>query len=173
MRQRYRTEVSGSVAHTTLARLARDPGLLAAVRSHSTARVRAYVAGQFRPVWYHWHVSRLRISRGSTTLVETGVPFVLPGPTTVLRDARGNALARLQISIQDLIGYVRLNSRHNHLQTVVRGQGAGHVRTLLPAALRVHLPASGNVTVAGRRYQVNSFSETGWRGEPLKIWILR
>jgi hypothetical protein len=173
LRQRYRTEVSGSVAHTTLSRLAHEPGLLAAVRSHSTARVRSYVNSRFQPVWYHWHVSRLRITSGNTTLVETGVPFVIPGPTATLRDARGHALARLQISIQDVIGYVKLNTRHNHVVTVVRGQGAGHVRTSLPAALNVKLPAAGHVTIGGRRYSVHSFNETGWLGEPLRIWILR
>jgi hypothetical protein len=173
MQQRYRIEVGGSVARRTLARLAHEPGLLAAVRSQSTSRLRAYVAGRFRPVWYHWHVSRLRITRGNTTLVETGVPFVVDGPTATLRAANGKPLARLQISIQDLIGYVRLDKRVNHLDTVVRGRGAADVRTSLPAALRVKLPSSGNVTIAGRRYHVGSFSETGWRGEPLRIWILR
>jgi hypothetical protein len=170
---RYSDEASGSAAHTTIARLAHEPGLLAAVRSHSTARLRSYVNIRFRPVWYHWHVSRLRISRGNTTLVETGVPFVVGGPSTTLRDARGHALARLQISIQDVIGYVKLNTRHNHVVTVVRGQGAGHARTSLPAALHVKLPAAGHVTISGRRYSVHSFTETGWLGEPLRVWILR
>jgi hypothetical protein len=173
MQQRYRIEVGGSVARQTLARLAHEPGLLAAVRSQSTSRLRAYVAGRFRPVWYHWHVSHLRISRGNGTLVETGVPFVVDGPTATLRGANGRALAQLQISIQDVIGYVRLNKRLNHLDTVVRGRGAADARTSLPAALRVKLPSNGNVTIAGRRYRVGSFSETGWRGEPLRIWVLR
>jgi hypothetical protein len=169
---RYRHEVRGHPAQATLARLAHDRGLVAAVRSGSDARVRAYVQAKFRPVWYHWHVSRLRISRGATTIVETGVPFVLPGPQTALRDAHGRAAATLQISIQDVIGYVRLNKRLNRIDTVVRGRGARAVRTSLPAALHVRLPNSGTTTVAGRRYRVSSFRATGWRGEPLTIWTL-
>ena len=169
---RYASESAGLVAHATLSRLARDPGLLAAVRSGSSARVRRYVHSRFRSVWYHWHVSRMRVTRGHTTVIETGVPFVVDGPSTTLRDARGHALARLQISIQDVIGFVRLNARLDHVDTVVRGRGSADVRTSLPAALNVKLPRRGEVTIAGHRYQVGSFHETGWRDEPLTIWIL-
>jgi hypothetical protein len=170
---RYTSEASGSAAHATLSRVAHDPGLLAAVRSGSNARIRAYVTSRFRLVWYHWHVSRLRITRGNATVIETGVPFVVNGPTTTLRDAHGHAIAQLQVSIQDVIGFVRLNTRHGDVNTVVQGRGSADVRTSLPAALKVTLPSSGTVTIAGRRYDVGSFDETGWRGEPLQIWILR
>jgi hypothetical protein len=170
---RYTSEASGPAAHATLSRLAHDPGLLAAVRSGDNSRIRSYVNSRFRPVWYHWHVSRMRITRGNTTVIETGVPFVVNGPTTTLRDAHGHAIAQLQISIQDVIGFVRLNERHGNVVTVVRGRGSADVRTSLPAALEVKLPSSGTVTVAGHRYEVGSFHETGWRGEPLQIWILK
>src|SRR5215217_8140771 len=151
---RYQSESSGPVAHATLSRVADDSRLLAAVRSGSDARVRRYVAGEFPAVWYHWHVSRLRIMRGDKTVVETGVPFVVDGPSTALRDAHGHAIARLQISIRDVIGFVRLNKRLDHVDTVVRGIGSPDVRTSLPAALEVKLPNSGKVTIAGRRYTV-------------------
>ena len=170
---RYTSEASGAAAHATLSRLAHDPGLLAAVRSGSNTRIRSYVDSRFRPVWYHWHVSRMRITRGNTTVIETGVPFVVNGPTTTLHDAHGHAIAQLQISIQDVIGFVRLNTRHGDVNTVVRGHGSADVRTSLPGALTVKLPSSGTVTVAGHRYDVGSFHETGWRGEPLQVWILK
>jgi hypothetical protein len=170
---RYTSEASGAAAHATLSRLADDPGLLAAVRSGSNARIRSYVNSRFRSVWYHWHVSRMRITRGNTTVIETGVPFVVDGPSTTLRDAHGRAIAQLQISIQDVIGFVRLNTRHGDVNTVVRGRGSADVRASLPAALKVKLPSSGTVTIAGHRYEVGSFHETGWRGEPLQIWILK
>jgi hypothetical protein len=170
---RFTSESSGPAAHATLSRVAHDAGLLAAVRSGSNARIRSYVDSRFRPVWYHWHVSRLRITRANTTVTETGVPFVVDGPTTTLRDTRGHAIAQLQISIQDVIGYVRLNERHGNVNTVVRGRGPADVRTSLEAALKVKLPSSGTVTIAGHRYDVGSFHETGWRGQPLEIWILK
>ena len=170
---RYASESSGPVAHSTLSRLAHDPGLLAAVRSGSNVRIRRYVHSKFRSVWYHWHVSRMRITRGTTTVIETGVPFVVDGPSTALRDTQGRAIARLQISLQDVIGFVRLNKRLDHVDTVSRGRGSADVRTSLPAALTEKLPRRGEVTIAGHRYEVGSFNETGWRGEPLHIWVLK
>jgi hypothetical protein len=170
---RYLDEVEGSIAHGTLARLANDSGLIAALRSGNRARLRSYVAAEYRPVWYHWHVSFMRIARGSTTLAEAGVPFVVPGPQRTLRDHAGHAIATLQISVQDVIGFVRLNKRLDGLDTVVRGRGASHVRTSLPAALSVHLPGQGSVTISGRRYKVTSFAEKAWGDEPVRVWILQ
>ena len=43
---------------------------------------------------------------------------------------------------------------------------AGYLTTSSPSA-------AGTVTIAGHRYEVGSFHETGWRGEPLQIWTLR
>jgi len=77
----------------------------------------------------------------------------------------------LQPSIQDVIGYVKYMHRNVHV--VVRGRGAAHVRTSLPAAARVALQSSGTVTVGGHRYRVGSFSERGLAGETLRIWILK
>jgi hypothetical protein len=129
--------------------------------------VRSYVSARFASVWYHQHVSRLQILRGLRVIADQGVPFVVDGPHTTLPGK-----LTLRISIQDEIGFVRLLHRHHPVDVVVRGRGAGHVRASLPAALHVHLPDSGAVTVAGRRYQVSTLSRTALGGEPVKIWIL-
>jgi hypothetical protein len=170
---RYVQEVQGGEAHATLHRVARDPALLAALRSGSQTRLRSYVKSQYMPVWYHWHVSRLRIMRGSQVLVDAGVPFCVAASQTALRDARGRPLATLQVSIQDEIGFVRLIHRHHPVDVVVRGQSAGHVRSSLPAAAQVTLPSTGSVTIAGRRYRVSSFRETAWGNEPVTVSILQ
>jgi hypothetical protein len=170
---RYVQEVQGGVAHATLRRVARDPALLAALRSGSQTRLRSYVQSQYMPVWYHWHVSRLRIMRGSRVLVDAGVPFVVAPSQTTLRDARGRPLATLQVSIQDEIGFVRFMHRNYPVDVVVRGRGAAHVRTSLAAAANAHLPDSGTATVAGVRYQVRSFRQMALANEPVKVWILK
>jgi hypothetical protein len=169
---RYVQEVRGGEAHATLHRVARDPALLAALRSGSQTRLRSYVKSQYMPVWYHWHVSRLRIMRGSQVLVDAGVPFCVAASQTALRDARGRPLATLQVSIQDEIGFVRFMHRNYPVDVVVRGQGAAHVRTSLPAAANAHLPDAGTTTVAGVRYQVRSFKQMALANEPVKVWIL-
>jgi hypothetical protein len=72
-----------------------------------------------------------------------------------------------------VIGYVKYLRRNVHVDVVVRGHGAAHVRTSLPAAANVALPHSGPVTVAGHRYLVRFFKEPGLAGETLRIWILK
>jgi hypothetical protein len=170
--RRYGEEVHGSVARTQLRHIAADPHLLAALRSGNLTTLRTYVRQEFNGVWYHRHVSRLRIVRGSQILSDVGVPFVVAPSQTALRDAHGRVLATLQISIQDEIGYVRYMHRNFPVDVVVRGRGAGHVRTSLPAATAVKLPASGTVTVGGRRLAVRSFHATALGGEPVTVWIL-
>jgi hypothetical protein len=72
--------------------------------------------------------------------------------------------------MQDVIGYVKLVHRLTGAQIVVRGQG-GHVESSIAAAPAA-LPAAGTTTIAGHPYVVRSFSETGFAGEPLTVWIL-
>jgi hypothetical protein len=172
-KQQYATEVHGGQAHATMRRVARDPALLSALRSGDMTRVRAYVRNEFDRVWYHWHVSRMRIYRGTNRVIDVGVPFVVAPSQMALRDSRGRSLGTLQVSIQDEIGFVRFMHRNYPVDVVVRGRGAAHDRTSLPAALDVRLPDSGTATVSGTGYQVRSFTQTALRGEPVKVWILQ
>jgi hypothetical protein len=172
-RQRYATEVSGSRAHATLRRVGSDPALLSALASGDMNRVRSDVRSEFHRVWYHWHASRMRIFRGSSVVVDLGVPFVVAPSQMTLRDSHGASLGTLQVSMQDVIGFVRYMHRNYPVDVVVRGRGAAHVRTSLPAARKVTLPDSGTVTVSGTRYQVRSFTQTALGNEPVKVWILQ
>jgi hypothetical protein len=172
-KQRYATEVGGGMAQGTLHRVARDPQLVRALAAGNLTQMRAYVRSAFNRVWYHWHVSRLRIVRGTNMLVDVGVPFVVAPSQMTLHGSKGAPLGTLQVSIQDEIGFVRYMHRNYPVDVVVRGQGAAHARTSLPAALDVRLPDSGTATVAGSRYQVRSFTQTALGGEPVKVWILQ
>jgi hypothetical protein len=73
---------------------------------------------------------------------------------------------------QDVIGFVRFMHRNYPVDVVVRGRGAAHVRSSLPAATNAKLPSRGPVTIAGRRYDVRSFQQTAWGSEPVTVWIL-
>jgi hypothetical protein len=171
-KQQYATEVHGGQAHATMRRVARDPALISALRSGDLTRVRAYVRNEFNRVWYHWHVSRMRIYRGTNRVIDIGVPFVVAPSQMALHDSRGRSLGKLQVSIQDEIGFVRFMHRNYPVDVVVRGRGAAHIRTSLPAALDVRLPDRGTATVSGTRYRVRSFKQTALGGEPVKVWIL-
>ena len=171
-RRRYAVEVHGGVAIGTLHRVGRDPTLLRTLQSGNLSATRAYVQRQFPAVWYHWHVSRLRILKGSRVVIDTGVPFVVAPSQMTLRGPGGRVLGTLETSIQDEIGFVRYMHRNYPVDVVVRGQGAAHVKSSLPAAANAQLPSSGSVTLAGRRYAVRSFKETALAGEPVTVWIL-
>src|SRR5207247_715433 len=112
----------------------------------------------------HAHISRLRVVRGSRVLADAGVVFPVAPAQKAVRDGHGRLLGTLQLSIQDVIGYVKYMRRNVHVDVVVRGRGAAHVRTSLPAAARVRLPSSGTVIVGGHRYRVRSFTEPGLAG---------
>jgi hypothetical protein len=171
-RRQYAAEVHGGVAIGTARRVARDPALLRTLQSGNVAATQAYVRRQFPAVWYHWHVSRMRIRKGSSVVVETGVPFVVAPTTIPLRSSSGRTLGTLEVSIQDEIGFVRFMHRNYPVDVVVRGTSAADIRSSLPAATHANLPSSGPVTIAGRRYLSRSFHETAWNGEPVTVWIL-
>jgi hypothetical protein len=171
-RQRYAIEARGGVAIGTLHRVGRDPTLLRHLQSGNLSAAQSYVNRQFQAVWYHWHVSHLRVVQGSQVLVDAGVPFDVAPAQMTLRGTGGRPLGTLEVSIQDVVGYVRYMHRNYGVDVVVRGQGAGHVRSSLPAATQGNLPSSGTVTLGGNRYNVRSFQESAMGNEPLTIWIL-
>jgi hypothetical protein len=162
----YRLEYDGTLVHATARRIAANQALLRALSGGRLAAARK-LAG--RPVLRH--EVRVRVLRGSRVLVDVGLPFVVAGGQTDLRAADGSALGRLEVSIQDVIGFVRLVHRETGVQIVVRG-GSGQLKTSLAAAARHPLPSSGPVTVAGRHYLVRSFAEPGFAGEQLTVWLL-
>jgi hypothetical protein len=169
----YTQQVSGAHSIAVLHRVGSDPTLLRLLASRNQAAVRTYVAGQYRRVWYHWHVSRLRIKQGSQLVTENGVRFVMPASQMVLRDAAGHAVGTLQVSMQDEIGFVRLmHRRYPPVHVVIQGQGGAHLRASMRAAGTAKLPAGGSVLLGGSRYLVRSFHEKAWDGEPVTIWIL-
>jgi hypothetical protein len=171
-KRRYGLEAHGGVAFGTMHRVARDAGLLRMLEAGNVNATRTYVRQQFNSVWYHWHVSRLRILQGSKVVVDTGVPFVVAPTHMTLRGPGGKSLGTLETSIQDEVGFVRYMHRNYPVDVVVRGTGASHVRSSLPAAANAHLPSQGPATIAGRRYLVRSFHETAWNSEPVTVWIL-
>jgi hypothetical protein len=172
-RRQYSAEIHGGAALGALHAVGRDPVLLRTLQSGNVSATRAYVQRQFQVVWYHLHVSRMRIVQGSRVVVETGVPFVVAPVQMTLHGRGGRALGTLQVSIQDQIGFVRLMHRHHPVEVVVRGQQPGHVRSSLPAAAQVNLPSAGSVTIAGQRYRVSSFHEKAWDNEPVTVSILQ
>jgi hypothetical protein len=177
-KHRWDNQIYGHAVHAKLQRLAGDATLRRILVSGKAGAMRSYVNRTYPRVWYHWHVSRMRVLRGPRLLADAGVPFcVAPGQIT-LRGTHGHYLGTLQVSIQDVIGYVRLIHRNYHVDVVVRGRGTAHVKTSMgnenPGLVRhARLPNAGRTTVAGRHYNVRSFTAAALGGERVKVWILQ
>lgn len=162
----YREEHAGVLVNGVVFRITNDARLRSALARRRFAVARAQAA---KPVLRH--EVRVRITRGPRVIVDVGLPFVVAGAQLDLKTGGGRLLGRVEVSIQDVVGFVRLVHRLTGAQVVVRGR-AGRVESSFARANRVVLPPGGNVTLAGRRYAVASFSETGFAGEPLRVWLL-
>jgi hypothetical protein len=166
-RARYLKEAQGRVIHADLQQIAGDTTLLEAL-SRGDLR-RALVAANRQLVR---HVVRIRVLRGARVLVDANPSsFDVRGSGIALRAANGTSLGRLQITVQDVIGFIKLTDKLTSADAVVRTDG-GRMRTSLPAAVGSPLPASGCTRIGSRPYLVRSFRETSFTGEPLTIWLL-
>ena len=163
----YRQEVTGTPNGAAFAAIAPLPGLTRGLETGDYALARRALENQ--PVR---HAVRARVVRGGRVLVDVGLSFVIAGKPRPLIAPDGRRLGRIEISIQDVIGFVRLVERLTGTQLVVRGSRAGHVETSLPAALAVALPASGRVRVGRRVFTASFMRRPGFGGEALNIWVL-
>jgi hypothetical protein len=161
---RYLLEARGHAVHADLRRIARDPILLAALAAHDLRRARAEAERQLVN-----HVVRIRVLRGSRVLLDANsLSFDVAGSSIALR-----SLGRLEITVQDIIGYVKLVRKLDAAEVIVHGAG-GHVHTSprAAAAARLTLPRSGCARVGGRLYAVRTLDEVGFAGEALTISVL-
>jgi hypothetical protein len=166
-KQRYALESSGTVIHADLRQIANDRAFVEALRAGNLAL--ALEAANRQLVR---HVVRIRVLRGSRVLVDANpTSFDVGGSSITLRAPGGRTLGQLKITLQDIIGFIKLDRRLYHAQTVVRGAN-GQMRTSLLEAAKVSLPSSGCERVGRRTYVVSSFPETSFTGEALQVWVL-
>ncbi len=164
---RYLNEAQGAVVHADLRQIAHDQALLEAL---GRGRLGAALAAANRQLVRH--VVQIRVLQGSRVLVDANpTSFDVRGSITELRSPSGRRLGQLQVTLQDVIGFIKLVHKLNAADVVVRGAG-GQERTSLPAAAGASLPQSGCTQIGSRRYAVRSFTESDFTGEPLTIWIL-
>ena len=168
----YRQEARGAVGRAQVRRILRDPVLDRAWVDGNRAAVRAEALRQL--FMKGKHVVRLRVTAARPTrhvLTDVGGRFVVGDEVGVLRTASAGTVGRLEISMQDVLGYRKLVNRLTGADVVIRGR-PGHVETSLPAAANVSLPSSGTVSIDGRSYVVREFHERGFGQESLSVWLL-
>jgi hypothetical protein len=174
-RHTYANEVNGGRVHSDLQLVASDPVLLNDLVSGDVTAAQA--EAQYKMMNNAiLHITRIGVVRGGHLVVnavwnQNGSFVVAPRGQTLY--VHGHNLGTLLVSVQDVIGYVKLIHVFTGAYAVVRGS-SGQVRASvsLPAAAHVNLPSSGSVTISGHRYGVGSFKTSGWGGEALTVWVL-
>jgi hypothetical protein len=162
---RYSQERVGLAVHVAFRRVEHDGALVRALRAGdlraAQARADQLLIG---------HVVRIRIRSGSRVLVDANpTSFAVGGTVHSLRSQR-RTLGQMEVSIQDVIGFIKLVHKYDGGDVVVRGS-RGQARTSL-ATMPAALPRSGCVSIAGRRYAVDAFGERGFASERLTVWAL-
>jgi hypothetical protein len=175
-KQLYDNETGGAPIQRELRHVAGDPQLLALLRTGSETDIRTYLTSRFDSRWFpNEHVSRMRLVRPGSATLDLGVSWVVwPMGQRVVRTP-GRPTATIQVSVQDVIGFVRsMHNKHPAVEVVVRDASGRNAVSLLGAATQVQLPATGFTTIAGVRYEVRSFKRASYlrRQVPVTVWIL-
>ena len=164
---RYAYEQSGAAAQAALKAIQDDSALgddLAAGRLGP-----AQVAANAQLVN---HRVRIQITLPAGRVIGVNpTSFAVAGAQGPITAAGGREVGRVEVSIQDILGFVKLGHKFTGAELRVTGR-PGHVVSSLPAAVGARLPKLGCVTLAGRLYATRTFGEVGFAGEGLTISVL-
>jgi len=140
--------------------------LLAALTAGNDAGVLGAVTSL---VYSHTHVVRLRVTQGSRVVADVGGPYIIAPVVGTLRQG-GRVVGRYAFSVQDDLGYVKLESRYVGLPLILR-RGATRVplEGTLPDA---GLPSSGPLDYHGGAYEATSFNALAFPSGSLRITLL-
>ena len=118
-RRLFADESGGAAARHVLHHVALDPGFQRAVATRDPAALRAAIVRFFQDRTLH--VVRIRATTPSGALInDVGGPYVLAPASRTVRDARGHAIGRVTLSIQDDAGYIKLLHRFTGVGVALR-----------------------------------------------------
>ncbi len=146
-RRIYSSELHGTETRADVGHITHSTALLNALAESNDAAVRAAVHGLvYAP---HWHIVRLRVTRGSRLISDVGGPYVI-APVTGALKRHGRVLGHYVMSVQDDVGYVKLVTRFIGVPLELYRTGASLMGTV------GHPPSSvtggSTFTAGGREY---------------------
>lgn len=122
-------------------------------------------------VYSHTHIVRLRVTRGNTVVADVGGPYIIAPVSGPLR-VGGRTVARYTFSVQDDLGYVKLETRYIGFPLLLRSGAAPiPVEGVIPSGSG-SIPSGGPVDLRGGRYRAVSFSAQAFPSGPLKVTVL-
>jgi hypothetical protein len=164
----YGLEVSSAEVQADRRQVEGYAPLLAAMASGSRA---AAVEAVNHLVFSGTHIVRLRVSRGGAVLADVGGPYILAPASGNLR-LHGRSVGRYVFSVQDDLGYVKLESRFIGAPLMLR-QGARRIPlegTIAPGSATI--PDAGPFVYRGSSYEAFSFNAQAFPTGPLRITLL-
>jgi hypothetical protein len=164
----YLSELSSSEVRADRRQVEGDAPLLAALAAGAHTGVHEAVT---RLVYSGTHIVRLRVSSGGSLISDVGGPYILAPVSGSLRTG-GRTVGHYVLSVQDDLGYVKLETRFIGLPVWLR-EGARPVPiegVIKPGSTFV--PEHGLMRYAGRSYLTLSFAARAFLGGPLRITVL-
>ena len=142
--------------------------LLYAVAKGNKAAIKAAVTSL---VYSHTHIVRLRVLTGKKLLADVGGPYIL-APLSGTLSLRGHTIGHYVMSVQDDVGYVKIETRFIGAPVVLRtGSKNVPIEDLLTPG-PVKIPEHGPVTYKHVIYQAYSFEANRFPSGPLHISVL-
>jgi hypothetical protein len=145
--------------------------LLSALAAGNRAGVQEAVTSL---VYSHTHVVRLLVKSAhppGSVLADVGGPYIIAPVSGTLR-LGGRTIGSYVFSVQDDLGYVKLESRYVGLPLILR-QGSRRISLegSLPQSA-AGLPASGPVSYQGTAYEAISFDAKAFPASTLRVTLL-
>lgn len=164
----YAREVSGLGVHADQSQVEHNIPLLNALVRRNRSAVRRAVG---RLVFSHTHLVRLRVTQKNVVLADVGGPYILAPVGGTLR-VHGRAVGHYVLSVQDDLGYVKLETRFIGVPLVVlQGSRRIHLQGTLALAPR-RIPLHGPVRYRGTSYESFSFKAEAFPRGALRIALL-
>jgi len=166
--QIYAHELSGSGVRADQHQVESYGPLLSALASGNRPGIREAVTSL---VYSHTHIVRLRVLQGNTVQADVGGPYIIAPVSGALR-FHGRVVGHYLLSVQDDLGYVKLETRYVGLPLVLQ---TGALRLPLEGTLRAapaSIPNLGPVTYKGTSYEAFSFNAKAFPQGKLRISLL-
>jgi hypothetical protein len=164
----YALEVSSAEVQADRRQVEGYAPLLSAVASGNRSEVAAAVT---HLVYSGTHIVRLRVTHGATVLADVGGPYILAPASGNLR-FHGRAVGRYVFSVQDDLGYVKLENRFIGYPLILRQNGRRIPLEGTIAARSASIPDQGPVAYHGVDYQAFSFNAQAFPSGALKVTML-
>ncbi len=164
----YASEVKSSEVLSDKHQIESDGPLLSAMAGGNSAAIKAAV---HTLVYSHTHIVRLRVSRGTTLLADDGGPYILAPVSGRLR-SHGKEVGHFVFSVQDDLGYVKLETRFVGAPLVLRTDAGNVPIEGLVKPGPDTIPDRGPVAYRGTEYEAYSFKADAYPSGRLRISLL-